>query len=536
MKRRAFLLTAAGAATAAALGVHRRASAVPAPAGKLPVLQYVAEADLSSLDPVWSTAYITQMYAELVYDTLFAYDEHYNVKLQMLSDAKTSTDGKTWTLTLRQGLLFHNGQPVRSVDCAASIRRWGSRDTLGQELMKATGDIATPDAQTLVFKLNKPFPLLPNALGKVASSMACIMPERLAKIDSHTQITEAVGSGPYRFVKDKWVSGSTAVFERFDGYQPRPDAGSFSTGGKVAQLSRVVWKTIPDAATSTAALEAGEIDGLQTVNSDFLPVLATDPNLQIVKSTVATIPIMRFNALYPPFDNPAIRRAILSVIDQTEFMTALMGTDNRSYWQAGVGVFSPGSPMASDAGLGVMKGASPANLAAAKQAIKDARYKGEKVVLLDPADYPASHMPAMVAADLLKNLGMNVEVQTMDWGTLMQRRASQNPPAAGGWNLHFTTIAGMNNFDPAGHLALRANGKQGWFGWPTSEQIEALRQAWLDAPDLATRKKLCVELQMQVWQDVPYIPLGAYYNASAFRLGWTGISTQMPLFYNLRHA
>ncbi|KLU25099.1 hypothetical protein EOS_16560 [Caballeronia mineralivorans PML1(12)] len=536
MKRRAFLLTTASTAAAAAVGLPRLVSAAPAATGKLPVLHYVAEADLAGLDPIWSTAYITQMYAELVYDTLFAYDEHYTVQLQMLSDAKTSADGKTWTLTLRQGLTFHDGQPVRSIDCAASIRRWGSRDTLGQELMKATDDIATPDSQTLVFKLRKPFPLLPSALGKVASSMACIMPERLAKIDSHTQITEAIGSGPYKFAKDKWVSGSTAVFERFDGYQPRPGAGSFATGGKVAQLSQVIWKTIPDAATSTAALQAGEIDGLQTVSSDFLPVLAADPSLQIVKSTVATIPIMRFNALYPPFDNPAIRRAILSVIDQTEFMTALMGTDNKSYWQSGVGVFSPGSPMANDAGLGVMKGASPANIAAAKQMIKDAGYKGEKVVLLDPADYPASHMPAMVAADLLKKLGMNVDVQTMDWGTLMQRRASQNPPASGGWNMHFTTISGMNNFDPAGHLALRANGKQGWFGWPTSEKIETLRQAWFDAPDQATRKKLCVELQMQVWQDVPYIPLGAYYNASAFRRGWTGISTQMPLFYNLRRT
>jgi len=194
MKRRAFLLTTAGTAAAAAVGLPRLVSAAPAPTGKLPVLHYVAEADLSGLDPVWSTAYITQMYAELVYDTLFAYDEHYNVQLQMLSDAKTSADGKTWTLTLRQAWRSMMASPVRSIDCAASIRRWGSRDTLGQELMKATDDIATPDAQTLVFKLKKPFPLLPSALGKWRRSMACIMPERLAKIDSHTQITEAIGS------------------------------------------------------------------------------------------------------------------------------------------------------------------------------------------------------------------------------------------------------------------------------------------------------------------------------------------------------
>ncbi|MCY0386807.1 ABC transporter substrate-binding protein [Robbsia sp. Bb-Pol-6] len=304
MKRRTFLLTtaatAAAAAAAAAASLPRPVAAAPV-VGKLPVLRYVAEADLTSLDPVWSTAYITQMSAELVYDTLFGFDAHYNPQLQMLADAKASADGRQWTLVLRPGLLFHDGTPVRAQDCIASIRRWGSRDTLGQKLMKRTADIAAPDVHTIVFKLNKAFPLLPSALGKVASSMACIMPERLAKTDAHTQIAEAIGSGPFRFAKDKWVSGSTAVFERFDGYVPRPGApGSFSAGAKVADVAQVVWKTIPDVATSSAALQAGEIDGLQTISSDFLPVLAADANLEIVKSTVATIPIRRFNALYPP--------------------------------------------------------------------------------------------------------------------------------------------------------------------------------------------------------------------------------------------
>ena len=544
MKRRAFLLKTAGSAASAAAVMSLpelifpslTGTAMAATGAKLPVLRYVPEADLASLDPIWSTAYITQMYAELVYDTLFGFDEHYNVKPQMVADAKTSADGKTWTLTLRKGLTFHDGSAVTSADCAASIRRWGTRDSLGQELLKRTDDIVSTDPQVLVFKLNKPFSLLPNALGKVASSMCAIMPARLAKTDSHTQVTEVVGSGPYRFPKDKWVSGATAVFERFDAYIPNPGASAFTSGAKNAQLSQVIWKTIPDAATSTAALQAGEIDAIEIVSSDFLPVLAADPNLQLVKLKVPSIPIMRFNALYPPFDNPAIRRAILSVIDQKEFMTALMGEDNKTYWDTGVGVFSPGSPMATKAGLDVMKGPSAANLAKAKQAIKDAGYKGEKVVLLDPADYAPSHMPAMVAADLLKKLGMNVDVQTMDWGSLMARRANQNPPANGGWNLHFTTINGMNNFDPASHLALRGNGKSGWFGWPTSEKLEALRAAWFDAADDAARKKVCEQLQLQVWQDVPYIPLGAIYNASAYRKGWAGVSQQMPLFFNLHKA
>ena len=542
MKRRDFLRVTAGAATIGALPslttIARAAGATAGSAPRAAVMRFVPQADLTGIDPIWSTAYITQEFGELVYDTLFGFDEHYNVRPQMLESFKTSSDGKSWTLTLRKGLTFHDGAPVTGRDAVASIERWCTRDTLGQALIAATDSITAPDALTIAFKMKKPFPLLPNALGKVASSMACIMPERLAKTDSHTQVAEAIGSGPYKFDKSKWVSGSTAVFQRFDNYMPRVgEAGSFTAGAKQALIDQVIWKTISDAATASAALQAGEIDGIEVINSDFLPVLATDPNLQIVKSTVPTIPIMRFNALYPPFDNPGIRRAILGVIDQTEFMTALMGGDNKSYWEANVGVFSPGSPMANNAGMSsVMKGASAANIAAAKAAIVAAGYKGEKVVLLDPADYPASHMPAMVAADLLKKLGMNVDVQTMDWGSLMQRRANQNPPAQGGWNIHFTTISGMNNFDPAGHLALRANGKKGWFGWPTSAKIESLRQDWFDASDEATRKKICEQLQLQVWQDVPYIPLGAYYNASAYRKGWSGMSKQMPLFFNVRHA
>jgi peptide/nickel transport system substrate-binding protein len=222
----------------------------------------------------------------------------------------------------------------------------------------------------------------------------------------------------------------------------------------------------------------------------------------------------------------------LSVIDQTEYMTAVNGADFPEYWSDRCGVFVPGSPLDNDAGMEKLKGKRDLNRARAM--IKEAGYKGEPIVMLDPVDFPAHHAAALVTADLFKRLGFKVDLIAMDWGTAVQRRNSQEPPAKGGWNVAFTAITGPNNLDPAGHLALRGNGKQAWFGWPASERLEQLRAAWFEAPDLEAQKKIARDIQLQVFEDVPYIPLGAVYGVTALRKQWRDFQPEMPLFYTFR--
>ena len=524
MKRRSFL--AASAAALAAPNVAR--------AQGRSVLKIIPEGDLAILDPVFTTATVARNHGYAVFDTLYGQDDSYQIRPQMVAGHVVENDGKQWTLTLRDGLTFHDGEPVRGRDAVASIKRFSARDAFGQALMAATDELSAPDDKTIRFRLNKAFPLLPNALGKTGTPMPCIMPERLANTDPNRQVTEMVGSGPYRFVTGERVPGSRVVYEKFAGYVPRADGpATFTAGPKVAHFDRVEWHVIPDGSTAVNALMSGEVDWVQNPAVDLLPVLRGNARIQFRPDVIGGISIMRFNCLHPPFDNPAIRRALLGAIDQAEFMTASMGED-RLLWKDRVGLFTPGTPLASEAGLEKLIG--PRDLARVRAEIVAAGYKGERVVMLGAVDYPASNARALVGVDLLKRLGMNVDYQAVDWGTTIQRRAKKDPVDKGGWSIFFTDLTGTNNFDPAANLGLRANGGRAWFGWPDNPKIEALRAAWFDAADLGEQKRICEALQVEFMNAPAHMPLGCNYLPTAFTRGITPVRMGFPQFYDVKRV
>jgi peptide/nickel transport system substrate-binding protein len=331
------------------------------------------------------------------------------------------------------------------------------------------------------------------------------------------------------------VSGDRVIYDRFDGYVPRSGGtASLTAGPKTAYFDRVEWHVINDPATAANAMLNGEMDWWQNPTPDVLGQLRANKRLATeVQDPGGGIYILRFNHLFPPFDNPAIRRALLGCIDQVDCMTAIAG-DDRTQWKDRVGVFSPGTPLASEAGIEVMTGKR--DYEKVKRELAAAGYKGEKIVMLGAADYPATYAVTLVAADALRKVGMNIDLQSSDWGTVVQRRASKQPPDKGGWNIFFTALNGTNNFDPASQLGIRGNGDKAWFGWPTAPKIEALRSQWFDAATLEEQKRICVELQLQFWQDVPYIPLGALYTSTAYDRKLSGIRGGFPQFYDVRSA
>ena len=266
----------------------------------------------------------------------------------------------------------------------------------------------------------------------------------------------------------------------------------------------------------------------------LLPLLRRQSRLK-VETTVPTgfVATMRFNQLHPPFDNPAIRRAIIGAVSQADYMVGMVGTDP-ALWQEGVGYFCPGTPLANDAGMQALT--SPRDLDAVKKALAEAGYKGEKVVLLSPTDIPSAKALAEISADLLTRIGMTVDAQPMDWATLVQRRAKTDPVDQGGWSLFHTSWSGLDMVNPAGHIFLRANGKAAAPGWPDSPTLEALRSAWFVAPDLAAQKSLAEQIQLQAFKDVPYVPLGQYFMPTAYQGNLTGILKGSPVFWNVRRS
>jgi len=527
MRRRDVLKLAANAATLATPGIVR--------AERERTLKFVPPVPLAFLDPVWGGNFITRRHAYLVFDTLYGLDETLTAQPQMAEGQTVENDGTTWTIRLREGLRFHDGSPVLARDVVASIRRFAARDGFGQALMAVTGDLSAPDDRTLRFRLTKPFPHLPAALGGSSETMPCIMPERLAQSDPFTQVTEMVGSGPYRFLQAEFNAGVRATYERFTGYAPRSEGRpSYTAGPKITHFDRVEWQSPSDAATAVAALSQGEVDWVDRPATDLLPFLLRNADVTVeAKETAGAIGIMRFNHLYPPFNNPAIRRALLGAIDQAEVMNAVAGTD-RANWHDRVGLFSPGSPLANEAGIDVMSG--PRDYEKVKRALAEAGYRGESVVVLGVTGTGNIAPMSEVGVDQLRKAGMNVDLQVMDVPTMNRRRMSNAPSDKGGWNVYFTILEGLYNANPATNAAIRGDGKGGMPGWPISPDLESLRNAWLDATDMAVQKQISTQMQLQMWRDVPYIPMGHWVPCTAHRRDIVDLPWGFPAFYGVRRV
>ncbi len=523
MKRRDLLTGAAAALAAPAI----------ARAQSTTTLKFVPYADLALLDPLVS-AFVTRNHVMMVFDTLYGLDASGTPQPQMVQGHTVEQDGKLWRLTLRPGQLFHDGTPVLARDVVASLQRWATTDAFGQALLAATDELSAPSDSVVQFRLSRPFPLLPAALAKPTNLMAAIMPERLARTPATTRLVEMVGSGPFRYVASERVAGARNVYRKFEKYVPRPDgAPSFTAGPRIAYFDQVEWLTTPDPATQAAALQSGEVDWVEQPVMDLVPQLAKDPHIKLlVVENSGLIGVLRFNHLFPPFDNPAIRQAVLKAVKQKEFMQAVVG-DNAKF-DASVGVFSPGMPMATDVGMEVLSGQH--DLAQLKRDIAAAGYRGERVVYLTATDVARTNAICEVGADMLRGLGMNVDEVSTDWGTVVQRSTKMAPLDQGGWSIFGSFWGGWDFATPAGHLALRGNGTKAWNGWPTAPKLEALRAEWLAAPDLAAQQAIARQIQMQAFVDVPFLPLGSYYQPTAYRSDLTGMLTGLPLFTNLRRV
>lgn len=521
-------------------GIGSAAAAMTAPAlvraQGLTTLRFIPQADLAFLDPHLFGAWVVRNHGTMVFDTLYGIDRNFQPVPQMAEGHSVESDGLVWKIKLRDGLFWHDGSPVLARDCVASLNRWGTRNSFGSLLKAATEELSAPDDRTIQYRLKRPFPRLVDALAHVTSPMCAMMPERLAMTDPFKPVAEIVGSGPFRFKADERVPGARNVYERFDRYKPAPGpADGWTSGPKVAHFDRVVWTTMPDPSTAAAAMQAGEQDWWEFVAADLTPMMKTRRNLKVeVTDTLGVLTLLRPNHLQPPFNNPAIRRAMLQAVDQTNFMQAI--TPTADMYNTPYGFFCPKTPMASDAGLAPLTGKK--DLGAIKRMVQEAGYNGEKVVMIVPTDYAWIKGLGDVAADTMQSIGLNVDYVATDWGTLLARREKKDALDKGGWSCLPTGQAGVDHLGPAANTQIRANGTGPGSqpGWPDSPKLEELRNAWLSAPDVPAQKKICQDIQVQAMQDVPYFPLGQYFQATAYRSDITGVQDGFATFWNVKRS
>jgi peptide/nickel transport system substrate-binding protein len=522
--RRQFLGGAvAAAATLAAPSVHAQKGQS--------VLRFVAEADLKVLDPIWNTAYITRNHGYLVYDTLFGTDENLRIKPQMVDRWNVSDDGMKYTFTLRDGLRWHNGQPVQSEDCVESLKRWGRKDRFGQLLMAHTGKIVPVDSKTFVLELAERFGPVLEALGKPSSNVPFMMPARLAATPVEDQITEVVGSGPFKFATDQWKPGDQVVYVRNPDYVPRNEAPSGSTGGKKVYVDRVIWRYMPDPWSAADALTAGEVDWWQEPPLDFCPKIEQTPDLQ----TFTFDPLgfqgwLRPNHLHPPFNNRKAREALLHAMDQITYLAMAIGPPR--YYRSCYSVFSCRGPYATNAG------AEPIvrhDIARAQQLVKESGYDGRPVVVIHVTDRVNMSAAAIVTRARLDSIGFNTILKPMDWSTNLVARGRKEPPDRGGWNVLHTWFGSSDVVNPSVHFGLEGGGQKAWFGWPDIPQLDKLTIDWVRASDPAKRKQIAEEVQKVALREVAYVPWGEWVQPTAFRKNVQGvIKFTAPVFWNVR--
>jgi peptide/nickel transport system substrate-binding protein len=519
MKRRTFL-----AASAATL-------ATPAIGGQAKTLIHVPQGNLVTLDAVFTTAQVTRNAAAMVYETLYGRDEKMVARPQMVEGHTVEDNGLRWTMKLRDGLVFHDGTKVLASDCAASLRRWMKRDAIGQTVAARMDALETPDDKTLVWRMKKPFAALPSALAKTQNTPS-IMPERLAATDPFKAVTEVVGSGPFRYVADEYVSGHRAVFAKFDQYNPRPEPASFAAGGYRVLVDRVEWQVIPDASTAANALITGTVDWLDSPLPDLLSLLKSKSNVVVAPVDIyGTFGGLRPNFLHGPTANPGVRRAMLAAINQVDVMTAVMGGDP-ALFKAPTGFFIPGSSSATEAGMEHVRNHPSRD--AIKAMLKEAGYAGERIVFMHPTDQVYYDAMSSVAIAAFRDVGLNIDEQTTDWGTIVERRASKEPLDKGGWSLFPYGAPASDYSDPLFGTFLRGNGKGAWFGWPTDEKVETLRERWIDSSDPAEQHRLDAEIQLNAFETVPFIPMGQYLPPAAYGKHLKGVlKGAVPVFWNV---
>lgn len=487
-------------------------------------LTVVLESEVTILDPHVITATITRTFGLHVFDMLFAINEKGEIKPQMVEGYEASPDKLTWSFVLRDGLKWHDGNPVTAEDCVASLKRWSVRDPLGKMLMTDTETLEAKDPKTIRLVLKQPFPLLLDVLGKPNAPLPVMMPARLAATPADQRIGEPVGSGPFRFLKDQWRPGNAMVLERNPAYVPRKEAPDFLAGGKDVKIDQLVLRVMPDQSTGANALIAGEIDYMQYLPFDMLPILEKEKSIKLMGlgGIHQFQGNFRLNHAFPPFDNPAVRKVLWKLVDQHATLTAIgvpdkyQTKDCSSFWMSG-------TPLSTDAGAGAAK----VNLAAAKAELAASGYKGEPVIILEVAG-SISQTASRVLVQNMRDVGFTVEQQPRDWPTVLARRAKKD-----GWSMFPVYSNGTDMYSPLTHFYVAATCND-FPGWSCDTRIPDLLKAFTRASTLEERKKIAADIQVLSYELVPSLMWGQFTIPAGYRTELKGlIQSSYPMFWQV---
>lgn len=477
-------------------------------------LRATMHADVRTLDPHWTTQTIAGIHGMLIYDTLFGVDGDGVPHPQMVGDYSVSDDGLEYRFTLRDGLMFHDGTPVTTADVIASLTRWGRKDQAARAMFGYLDKLEAVDDKTFTMKLTAPYGMVLETLGKTGTMVPIIMRAQDAGMSSDEQVTEAVGSGPFMMVKDEWVPGSKTVYVRNPNYVPREGEPSGFSGAKRPNVDRIELVWIDDAQTKMQALIAGEIDILEQPSIDFLPILESDPGIEVIRTGKVDSHwgLIRINHLHPPFDKPEMRQALYHLINQEDYLQTIVG--NADYYRTCYSYITCGTTYSDETGKEIMSDYDPKK---AYEMMKAAGYNDEPITVLSATDHHTITPATQVFLNAMREAGINVNALSMDWGSVVSRRANKSKPEEGGWNIFITTSSGTSSENPALNTWIGAGCENANVGWPCDEELEKLRGDFAFARTVEERKAIAQKIQARAVHVVPHLIFGQWTQPLAYR-------------------
>jgi peptide/nickel transport system substrate-binding protein len=462
-------------------------------------LRIVSQASVATLDGYWTQAYVTAAVASHIWEQPFGWAYDLTEQPQMVSDWSLSSDNLTYTFNLRPGLKFHDNTDVTANDVVVSLTRWlGGQDAAAGLMRDFVTDPAfvVVDNDTFTANLKEPFGAVRDGMARPWSGVF-VMPARIANVPSSTQVTEYIGSSPYKF--SKWDQGNQIVLERFDGYVPDTDPASGYVGAHVAYLDELIWLEIPDEETKIAGLETGEWDVVDGAGLDFYSRLNSNSELTVPLYKPGHRSAVGFIPTHPPFDDLVLRRAMQRGMDYASLMASL-GPDE--LWDLCSSWFYCGTQWETNAG-GNEYYWNNGDVAEGKKLVEESSYAGEEIVYLNPTDYATLTPLGIVAKAQMVELGINVEMPALDWATVVTQLGDPDAfHAWTSWGVHWCCG------DP-----IRASifgGDQAF--WPKVPKIQRLRREFAQAVDFAAKYRLIEEIQVEGYEAVLWVEPGVFYS------------------------
>lgn len=496
--------------------------------GATGILKVVPSADVAELDPTRAANQIGRIYAQMVFDTLFALDHALSPKPMMVDTESISADSLRHTYTLRDGLRFHDGSKVTTRDVVASLNRWMNNSAFGGQLRSRLGAMSVIDDRRFVITLKQRFGLLDFMLAGAGAPMPGIMREADALRDVATPVTEPIGSGPFRYVASERVAGHRVVFARNPDYPTRSEPPDGLAGGRVVKVDRVEWDILPDPTTTASALVTGEVDVWDTVTSDLVGFLRSHGVTARRTASLQASAYIRPNFQLPPFNDQRARQALALLFDQKDFMQAVAG--EALPWRECYSFSVCGSVLGTEVGSEPYR---PPSIAKARQLLAEAGYRGEPIIFVATPQLPIIDAIAQVATQRLREAGVTVDLQMGDWAVVFKRINTPNQAIGhGGYHLFASYSLGGTWFNPLTNVALNAScGATNFAGFPCDAEGEVLREKVLAAGDDAGRMAAFQDFQRRMWQFIPYVPVGQFDMVNAYRSNISGILDSYVIAY-----